>query len=477
MALASSAVLVSTAATGGAVYALNGLSGNIQTIDTTELNGAGKNTAPRPPTDTSATNFLIMGSDTRQGQGAGFGSAGGARADTAILVHLYEGRKKAVAVSIPRDSYVTIPACTGPSGQQYGRWTTKFNAAFAIGGPVCTIKTIQSETGLTVDKFIILDFNAVKKVVDVLGGVRVCLTTPVYDPYVPGRGGSGLNLPAGYSTIKGKQALAFVRARESIGDGSDLGRIQRQQEFLSSMIRGIEEKGILTSPTTLYRILGAITSSITTSTDLASVQALSDFALSMADLKPSNLTFVTTPYKLIGDGNVHWTEETAALWKALRDEQPWPPVDASASPSPETSASAEPTETAAAGLVTPPSSVRVTILNGTDSNGLARQVAKELKAEGFIIANVGSAPKKVAATVITYNSKFRAGADTLGYAARTSNLAVDDSLTKTIVLTIGPDWLGIQHVVMPTPSTSAAPGTVNAASNVCSEGNNRVKTK
>ena len=128
-----------------------------------------------------------------------------------------------------------------------------------------TIKTIQSETGLMVDKFIILDFNAVKKVVDVLGGVRVCLTTPVYDPYVPGRGGSGLNLPAGYSTIKGKQALAFVRARESIGDGSDLGRIQRQQEFLSSMIRGIEEKGILTSPTTLYRILGAITSSITPS--------------------------------------------------------------------------------------------------------------------------------------------------------------------------------------------------------------------
>ena len=210
---------------------------------------------------------------------------------------------------------------------------------------------------------------------------------------------------------------------------------------------------------------------------MAYAQALSDFALSMADLKPSNLTFVTTPYKLIGDGNVHWTEETAALWKALRDEQPWPPVDASASPSPETSASAEPTETAAAGLVTPPSSVRVTILNGTKSNGLARQVAKELKDEGFVIASVGTAPKPVTATVIKYNAKFRTGADTLAYAARTGNLVVDNSLTKTIVLVIGPDWLGIQDVVMPTPSASAQPGVVNAGSNVCSEGNNRVKTK
>ena len=122
-----------------------------------------------------------MGSDTRAGQGTGFGSAGGARSDTAILVHLYEGRKKAVAVSIPRDSEVTIPPCTGPKGQQYGRWTTKFNAAFAIGGPVCTIKTIQSETGLTVDKFVIVDFKAFKQVVDVLGGVRPCLrhTSPL----------------------------------------------------------------------------------------------------------------------------------------------------------------------------------------------------------------------------------------------------------------------------------------------------------
>ena len=123
VALASSLVLLATAVSGGAVYALNGLSGNIQTVDTSEL-GGGKNVAPRPPTDTSAINFLIMGSDTRAGQGAGFGSAGGARSDTAILIHLYEGRKKAVAVSIPRDSEVTIPPCTGPKGQQYGRWTT-----------------------------------------------------------------------------------------------------------------------------------------------------------------------------------------------------------------------------------------------------------------------------------------------------------------------------------------------------------------
>ena len=477
----SSLLLVATAASGGAVYALNSLNGNITTIDTSDL-GTAKPT-PRPPSDTSAINFLVMGSDTRAGQGAGFGSASGARSDTTLLVHLYKGRTKAVVVSIPRDSEVTIPPCTMNNGNKSTYWTTKFNAAFSIGGPVCTIKTIQSTTGLNVDKFVVVDFNAVKKITDVLGGVRVCFTTPVYDPYVPGRGGSGLNLPAGYSTISGKQALAFVRARETLGDGSDLGRIQRQQEFLSSMMQGIESRGVLTSPSTVYQILSAITSSISTSADLANVQAMSDFALSLVNLKPKNITFVTTPYTLKGDGNVHWTSETERMWKALQNEQEWPPAKSStASAEPSVSPSGSPTtsvtiDPAAAALVTAPSDVHVNVVNGTLTTGLGGKVASKLRKQGFIVGSTTTAKTQVFATEIHYNSKFKTAAQTLAYAMQNAVLVKDNSLTKYLTVVIGPDYTSVRKVVLPEPSASATPGVVNGATVACSAGNNKVKTK
>ena len=271
-------IMALTAIGGGAVYAINGLGANIGAIDTSDLNSA-----DRPDsfaqTDTSPTNLLIMGSDSREGDGNdSYGEAGGARSDTTLLVHLYNGRKDAVVVSIPRDSWVEIAGCTKPDGSTTRPYETKFNAAFAFGGPVCTIKTIEKLSDVRIDNFVVVDFKAFKTVVDAIGGVEVCLTTPAYDPVVPGRGGSGLNLPAGYSTISGEQALAFVRARETLGDGSDLSRIERQQEFIGSMIRGMTEKGLLTNPQMIYRVLGAITSSIQTNPEFANIQAVQDFA-------------------------------------------------------------------------------------------------------------------------------------------------------------------------------------------------------
>jgi LCP family protein required for cell wall assembly len=233
-------------------------------------------------------------------------------------VHLYNGRKDAVVVSIPRDSWVEIAGCTRPDGSKTQPYKTKFNAAFAFGGPVCAIKTVEKLTDVRIDNFVVVDFKAFKTVVDAIGGVEVCLTTPAYDPVVPGRGGSGLNLPAGYSNISGEQALAFVRARESLGDGSDISRIERQQQFIGSMIRGMTEKGLLTNPQMLYRVLGAITSSIQTNPEFADVQTLQDFALSLGGLSPSRITFVTVPFEYRGTGNVYWTAETDDIWEAIR---------------------------------------------------------------------------------------------------------------------------------------------------------------
>ena len=254
--------LLLTALSGGAVYALSGLGKNIGTVDTSTLEEKYRPKAV-VQTDTSPMNLLIMGSDSREGDGNdAYGSFGGARSDTTLLVHLYKGRKDAVVVSIPRDSWVEIAGCTQSDGSKTYPYKTKFNAAFAFGGPVCTIKTVEKLTDVRIDNFVVVDFKAFKTVVDAIGGVEVCLTTPAYDPVIPGRGGSGLNLPAGYSTISGEQALAFVRARESLGDGSDLSRIERQQDFIGSMIRGMTEKGLLKSPQMIYRVLAAITSSI-----------------------------------------------------------------------------------------------------------------------------------------------------------------------------------------------------------------------
>lgn len=488
-ALVSTAILIASALGGGAVFALNSLGKNIHTISSGELGEAQYQYAG----DTSATNFLIMGSDTREGQGTGFGDVAGARSDTTLLVHLYEGRKSALVVSIPRDSYVKISACKDADGKQMGSWETKFNAAFAVGGPVCTIKTIQDLTGITINQFAVIDFNAFKTVVDAIGGVEVCFTTPVYDPYVPGRGGSGLNLPAGYSTITGKQALAYVRARETIGDGSDLGRIERQQAFLKSMARGMQSQGVLTNPKKVYRILDAVTASITTSTNLSTIQNLSDFALSMGDLQPSNIKFITVPYELIGDGNVHWNAETELVWEAIRNSQPYPPVDPSTSASPSASAtasasaSATPSATAAVatGLITPPADIKVIVKNGTGTTGLGKKAATQLREAGFNVTSVTNAPTKVTATQIEYGTSFIESAKTLAYSAQTTSMTVNADLTKNLIITIGPDWNGAQEVVMPdpnasvsaTPSSSASPSATATNADICTEGNNRVKTK
>lgn len=476
-------ILTLTALGGGAVYAINGLGANIGAIDTSDLNNA-----DRPDTfvqtDTSPTNLLIMGSDSREGDGNdAYGEAGGARSDTTLLVHLYNGRKDAVVVSIPRDSWVELAGCTKPDGSTTRPYETKFNAAFAFGGPVCTIKTIEKLSNVRIDNFVVVDFKAFKTVVDAIGGVEVCLTTPAYDPVVPGRGGSGLNLPAGYSTISGEQALAFVRARESLGDGSDLSRIERQQEFIGSMIRGMTEKGLLTNPQMIYRVLGAITSSIETNPEFANIQALQDFALSLGGLSPSRITFVTLPYELRGDGNVYWTAETDELWEAIRMDKQWPPVEPSASPS--TSPAASVTTVAPK-----PSEISLSVLNATSTVGLAKTAADDLRAKGYEIIKVGNSTKRLTSSEILYQSSQLEAAKVLAAQTGITKLTQDDSLVSPIVLLVATDWkAGKVTATAVTPSASASPtptltpspapsatsaeGTAAAAT--CTEGNNRVK--
>jgi hypothetical protein len=210
---------------------------------------------------------------------------------------------------------------------------------------------------------------------------------------------------------------------------------------------------------------------------------MSDFALSLVNLKPKDITFVTTPYTLKGDGNVHWTAETDRMWKALLNEEPWPPTDnstastqpsASASDAPSASASLDP---AAASLVTAPEDIHVNVVNGTLTTGLGGKVAGKLRKQGFVVGSTTTAKTQVVATEIRYNSKFKTAAQTLAYAMQNAILVKDNTLTKYLTVVIGPDYTSVRNVVLPKPSASATPGVVNGATVACSAGNNKVKTK
>jgi len=480
----STALLLITATSGVAVLKVNQLEKKIGILDTSELDNGNRPKAVKQ-TDTSATNILIMGSDARTGAGnSGYGYVAGARSDTTLLVHIYEGRKSALAVSIPRDSYVTIPHCSTSNGGSIGPWTTKFNSAFAFGGPICTIKTIEATTGVRVDRFVVLDFNAFKQVVDAVGGVQVCLTTPVYDPYIHGVGGSGLNLPAGISTVTGQEALQFVRARESLGDGSDISRIQRQQEFISSMVKGIKAKGVLTNPGRLYSILSAVTSSLTTSRDFGTISKMQDFALSISGMSLHNIKFTTVPNEYIASGNVGWLPSAKLLWASIRKDKQWPPVPKpkpSTSGSPTAMPTASPSVSPTVKLVTAPSDVHVIVMNASGKDGLGYAASNSLRAQGFIIDNVTSTTRILAATKVRYNASYSEGAKTAAYSARTSELIEDKSLDKAVVVVIGKDWKSARAVNIdsnngPINGPGAGTNVISAGDSICSAGNNRTKS-
>src|SRR4051795_5719184 len=216
-------------------------------------------------------NILLIGSDSRAfAGGAKFGgNVTGARSDTTILVHISADGKKAVLVSIPRDTYTKIPTCRTPGGKLSTPEWNKFNAAYSVGGPACTIATVEHLTHLRVDHFVEVNFLGFQRMVDALGGVNVCLSHAINDPLrtnpaTGGHIGSGLVVGAGHHTFKGKEGLAFVRARYAVGDGSDLGRIKNQQVFISALIRKATSTRLLFNPLKLYHFLDAATKSIRT---------------------------------------------------------------------------------------------------------------------------------------------------------------------------------------------------------------------
>ncbi|MEW2283630.1 LCP family protein [Streptomyces sp. NPDC047841] len=275
--------------------------------------------ADASPLPTGSLNILVLGSDSRSGkdnQELGGGDSGGARSDTAMVVHIDAGRTRATVVSIPRDTLVTRPSCPltsgGSTAPAYG---AMFNSAYAVGGPVCAVKTAETLTGVRMDHYLEIDFSGFAKLVDALGGVDVTTGQDIDDDK------SHLHLKAGTHHLGGKQALALARTRHGIGDGSDLGRIGLQQTLVKALLERISGAGLLTDPARLYRVADAVTASITTDTGLNSLNELVSLGRSLKGLTADRVRTVTMPVVTApSDPNRVVAREPAAkdLWASLR---------------------------------------------------------------------------------------------------------------------------------------------------------------
>ncbi len=373
------------------------------------------------------TNILVVGSDDRSGLSAKERrrlNAGhedfGRHTDTMMLVHIGGDLGTVSVVSIPRDSLVTIPAHTGPDGAPIDEHQGKINSAFATGGPAVTVQTVEQATGLPVDHYVEINFAGFLAMVDAVGGVDVCLETPLQDEL------SGLDLPAGRQTISGPQALAYVRARYI---DNDFGRSDRQQKFMSAMIQKVFSAGTLLNPVALNGFIDAAVASVTTDERLNrdTIAALGGRA---GDVDLGKVVFTTVP---VSDGNhlhdgestVLWnTEAATALFTALAADQPLP------------------TPPKATAVEVPPGDIAVSV--GSAGPHGATAVA-DLTDAGYQVTttSLSNAP---ATTTVRYDPALPKSLATLQAALPGATFEEAPGIGATFQITIGADYTGIEPV-------------------------------
>jgi LCP family protein required for cell wall assembly len=406
---------------------------------------------PLPKHHGKTVNYLIIGSDNRQVPG---GAAFGAHqtenlSDTVILAHLSGDGKNARLVSFPRDMLTDIPSCkrwNGRTGTTDPR-TDKFNVAYALGGPACTIKTVEAISGITVDDFIVVSLPGFVQISNALGGVEVCVPNAVNDKQ------SSIYLPAGRYKVKGVQALGFVRERDQLG-GS---RIRRQQEFLGSAVKSATRSGLLLNPPKLYHLLDVTTKAITTGK--LSLNDLRKVAEHFQHIKPGNVTFYTVPtfyerlMSLPNYPNRVYVDpmdkvSAAALFAEIKAGAPV--------------VAPTPTATSSVQLVVPASHVPIRVLNGTSVKGAASRAADALRSAGFNVVSTGDADASTyTQTIVRYGAQRVQSSQTLNAAVPGSVRQYDAGLGNVVQLIVGSSFSGAHTVTVggatPQPSASPAP--------------------
>ncbi|MFF4698983.1 LCP family protein [Streptomyces chattanoogensis] len=420
-------VLLGTAGIG--VWAYIKLDGNIQGADI-EIDG------DRPANlSPGSKNILLVGSDSRAGANAKYGKGlTTMQSDTLLVLHIAANRKWATALSFPRDSWVKIPACARGNGTKSTPHSFKINEAFSIGGDTgnvskaaaCSIKTIEQNTGLRIDNFASIDFQGFKGMVNALDGIEVCPKHAIHDKK------AHLDLEAGCQTVRDEKALGYVRTRYSVGDGSDLGRIGRQQEFMKALGKKAQEK--LTSPGALYDFLDAATKSLKADKGLDNLDELTSLASTVKDIPSDRLTFVTVP-NYYREADVP-TDHANVVWQYPQATQLFSDIAHDR----ELGAAGKKKLAEAAKSPVTAHSVRVRVLNGTGTSGQAATAAEQLRRLGFTVTATGNAPA-TDKTTITYPAALKTQAEVLSGHLRGTKAGESAAATPgEVTLTLGPDF-------------------------------------
>ena len=329
-------------------------------------------------------NVLVLGSDARdvldpsqRNEREFSGSGGGHLADTILLIHVPADQKSATILSFPRDLKVKIP---GKSGFH------KINSAYAgirkpkINGANLMIETIKAHTGLPVHYYVEINFASFQRIVDAVGGVRLCPKVAYKDKQ------SGLILKkAGCQEFDGRLALGYVRMRKSDPRG-DFGRIERQQEFMRVLLQKVKSIGFFTNPARLINTFNAVKAGVKTDYKGLSEGELRGIANKLAGFKQSNVDFRVVPsHAEFQNGVSYVIEETAKatkLYEALKNETPLPPYGKTGASIPE------------------PEDVSMIVLNGTKIKGLAGVVRDQLREVGYKVRSTSNADRRDYTTTV-----------------------------------------------------------------------------
>jgi LCP family protein required for cell wall assembly len=403
----------------------------------------------RPKKLNNAMNILLLGSDTREGSNAKYGRSlknEPPRSDTMILLHLSPGGGQAMGISFPRDLMVRMPSCRNRKGGTIPASNrAQINSAFTNGGAACVIKTIESISNIRVDHFMQVDFNGFKSITSAVGGVPVCLPKDVNDPQ------SKLKLTRGKHVIKGETALAYVRVRHGLGDGSDTDRIKRQQKFMGALASKAMSAGVLSNPKKLYSLMSAVTKSLTTDKELTP-QVMMDIAQEMQGMTSGKLRFVTVPSgpDPLDKNRVALTSGASPFFSAVRNDK------------------TVPKEQKPGASKIPPNQVRVRVYNGSGIAGQAARVADDLESQGFQVTVGGNAPSPAAATKVLYGSGADQQAQTLTalIPSKPQAAARTGGTPGVVDLVVGRDWTNLKSAGGGIPEQQ---GEIRASDDICKE--------
>lgn len=416
-------------------------------------------------------NILLIGSDARdsaENQKLGgakdtFGTP--ARADVQMLLHVSADRSNMSVVSMPRDTLVDIPKCTDPdTGKKYAAETNVItNDSLGRGGPGCTVATWEKLTDIHIDHFMMVDFSGVVSMADAIGGVPVCVDANIYSHTSSGKG-SGLKLKEGTTSVKGKQALQWLRTRYGFEDDTDIARTKAQHQYMNSMVRQLRENATLSNPTKLRSLAETATKAITVDNGLGTVAKLYDLSKELKKVPTKRITMTTMPWEYSGSSGrvVPKPTDAAKVFRLVREDIA---LDGQDKKKTATAAKAS-TDPAAAD-----DEIAVQVENGTRTDttravtGRATSVAQLLVGKGFKEAVAdSSAILSEATTVVRYPS-----ADLEGDAQRVAKaLGIPTSAVKKstsvsgVTLVVGADWSTGTKYTAPAAEDDTTPTSADA---------------